>query len=80
MTYDYSDIFPLEYHRFENMLVPIPKNWHQMLVDQYGDYMVYPPEDKRYHINFIYADLGNGRKFVIDPIKGSLGASDNQTN
>ena len=25
------------------------------------------------HINFIYADLGNGKKYVVDPMPGSLG-------
>lgn len=39
----------------------------------YGDYMTFPPEAERYHINFIYADLGNGEKYIVDPMKGSLG-------
>lgn len=71
--YDLEDVFPLQRMPFENMMVPVPKNYDQMLRDMYGDYMQYPPENQRYHINFIYADLGNGKKYVIDPMKGSLG-------
>jgi hypothetical protein len=36
--------------------------------------MQLPPESERYHIQFIYMDFGDGRKYVIDPIPGSLGA------
>ena len=72
--YNYEDMFPLQVLQFEDMEIPVPKNYEQILTDMYGDYMQYPPESERYHINFIYADLGNGETFVIDPIPDSLGA------
>lgn len=71
--YDKDDIFPLQYAKFEDMEIPIPKNYDKILRDMYGDYMQFPPENERYHINFIYADLGNGKKYVVDPMPGSLG-------
>ena len=72
-TYKYDDVFPLETAQFEEITVPIPRNWEQMLTDMYGDYMQLPPESERGHLDLVYCDLGNGKKFIIDPIKGSLG-------
>ena len=71
--YNYNDIFPLRTATFEEIEVPIPKNWEQMLIDMYGDYMQFPPESERGHLDLVYCDLGNGKKYIIDPIKGSLG-------
>lgn len=73
-TYDASEVFPLKTAKFEDMEVPIPGCWDKMLTDMYGDYMQFPPESERTHINFVYIDLGDGRKYVIDPVPGSLGA------
>lgn len=73
--FDESDIFPLGEVKFEDMMIPVPKDYLKFLTKAYGPtYMEFPPEEDRYHINFIYADLGNGKKYVIDPIPGSLGA------
>ena len=74
--YRYDEVFPLEKMVFEDAEFPVPKCWEKMLIDMYGDYMQLPPEDKRTHIDFIYIDLGDGRKFVLDPIPGSLGAEE----
>ena len=71
--YKYDDVFPLETAQFEEIMVPIPHNWEQMLIDMYGDYMQFPPESERGHLDLVYCDLGNGKKHIIDPIKGSLG-------
>lgn len=69
-----KDIFPIGYTEFEDMLIPIPNNYKELLELNYGKtYMEYPPESKRYHISFIFADLGDGKIFNIDPIPGSLG-------
>lgn len=68
-----EDYFPLVMMKFEDMEVPVPRNYDKMLRKWYGDYMQFPPEDQRYHIQFIYVDLGNGQKYIVDPIKGSLG-------
>ena len=62
-TYDYGipfhifykekDVFPLAEHIFEDMILPIPGNSHQMLQTQYGDYMQMPDLDsiKGGHVN-----------------------------
>lgn len=71
--YLYDDVFPLTEAPFEDINVPIPKNWEQMLKDMYGDYMAFPPESERGHLDLVYCDLGNGTVFIVDPIKGSLG-------
>lgn len=71
--YEEEDIFPLAEMPYEDMIVPVPRNYHKMLTDMYGDYMKFPPETERYHLNFIYCDLGDGQVFVIDPVKNSLG-------
>ncbi len=73
--FEEEDIYPLAEIKFEDLMIPVPKNYLKFLTKAYGDtYMEFPPEEDRYHINFIYADLGNGKKYVIDPIPGSLGA------
>ena len=69
-----KDIFPLQFTDFEDMMLPIPNNYRELLELNYGDtYMQFPPENERYHINFIFADLGNGRILNIDSVPGSLG-------
>lgn len=72
-TYNYDDVFPLQTAQFEEITVPIPKNWEQNLIDMYGDYMEFPPEEERGHLDLVYCDLGNGSVHIIDPIRGSLG-------
>lgn len=72
-VYNTEDVFPLQKMKYEDMEIPVPKNYKQMLTDMYGDYMQFPPEEDRIHIHFIYADLDDGDIYVIDPIPGSLG-------
>lgn len=78
-TYDYDEVFPLIEGEYEGMTVPMPRSYDKMLRDWYGDYMEFPPEDERYHLDFVYVDLGDGRKYVIDPIKGSIGENQAKT-
>ena len=33
--------------KFENMVVPVPKEAEKLLTSIYGDYMILPPEEKR---------------------------------
>lgn len=54
------------------MTVPVPKNYDQILRDYYGDYMEFPPENERYHLNLIYLKI-NDDEYIINPMKGSLG-------
>ena len=46
------------YAKFENLQVPIPKNYDVVLTRIYGKYMDFPPEDKRgkWHNDAIYFD------------------------
>lgn len=74
LCFEKDEMFPLIKTKFEDFEIPIPKNYQDFLTAAYGDYMQYPPESERFHIHFIYADLGNGTVFNIEPIAGSLGA------
>ena len=70
-----EDIFPLGRLPFEDMMVPVPHHTDVCLAKDFGaDYMVPPPENNRTHIDFVYADLADGRVLIVDPIPGSLGA------
>lgn len=77
--YEYDEVFPLQEAPFEDMMVPIPKNYDQMLKNMYGNYMDFPPENERGHIDFTYVDLGDDRTYVIDPIPGALGCEEEKT-
>lgn len=61
--YEALDFFPLVSGTFEDMTVPMPKCWDRCLRDMYGDYMQYPPEAERQHLNFAFIDLGDGRQY-----------------
>ncbi len=71
--YEYDEVFPLQTAVFEGMEVPIPKCWDKMLTDMYGNYMQFPPEEERYHLDLIYVLLDGNREYIIDKVKGSLG-------
>lgn len=71
--FEYDEVFPLIEGEFEGVKVMMPKNWDSMLTNMYGEYMKFPPESERNHINSIYVDLGDGNKYIVDPIPGSLG-------
>lgn len=43
----YSDIFPLKKHKFENIEVSIPNNYHYIQTELYGDYMQLPSLEHR---------------------------------
>lgn len=43
----YDDLFPLKKHKFEDIEVPIPNNYHYMLSNLYGNYMEMPPIENR---------------------------------
>ncbi len=48
-TYKYSDIYPVQYVKFEDTELPIVNNPHNYLVGKYGNsYMEFPPVNKRY--------------------------------
>lgn len=54
-------ILPLTQKSFEGIDVNIPGNYHDYLTQMYGDYMQFPPIEKRIsHHNHAYVDL-NGR-------------------
>ena len=43
----YDDIFNTEQHQFENTEVPVGVGYDRCLTIQFGDYMQFPPENKR---------------------------------
>ena len=48
-----TDIFLLNYKLFEGKEMPMPNNWDMYLRSLYGDYMKYPPVEKRFgHIPY----------------------------
>ena len=74
-TYKIPNLFPIGTMPFEDMMIPVPNNIHEILAKDYGDdYMQPPSAENRFHVNFIYADLANGTVLNIDSIPGSLGA------
>ncbi len=58
--YDTDTLFPTTMLPFEDMVVPVPHNSHQYLIDQYGDYMTLPPETERHSHIPLVLDFGNG--------------------
>ena len=77
-TYQFleSDFFPLKTVMFEDMEAPIPNNYDKILRASYQEYMEYPPEEDRYHIPFIYIDLGEGKPYRRETLPGSLSEKD----
>ena len=47
VTVDKSCCDQVEDSDFEDTRLMIPKGWHQILTEVYGNYMEMPPEDKR---------------------------------
>lgn len=49
-----EDLYPVASLPFEQMLMPVPKNYHAYLSAQFGDYSILPPEGKRYgHLPYL---------------------------
>jgi len=47
--YRVKDIFPTKKHSFENIKINIPVDYDKVLTEQFGDYMVLPPIEKRHN-------------------------------
>lgn len=47
LYYDDAEIFPLGTLEFCGKQFPVPKNFHKVLTEVYGDYMLLPPPDER---------------------------------
>lgn len=54
-----NDIYPLVAVKFENTMIPVPKNWDQVLKNEYGDYMKLPAPNQRYTHSPKYLDFGD---------------------
>ena len=61
----YDEMFPVVYIDFEDMKVPINKNYHEILTRMYGDYMAMPPMEKRWNAAPVVLDFGDGKGNVI---------------
>lgn len=44
---NFDDLYPLNFFKFENVSLPIPKNYDKLLTQLYGDYMEPPDESNR---------------------------------
>ncbi|WP_406534311.1 phosphorylcholine transferase LicD [Methanobrevibacter sp.] len=58
LIYDKSDFKEVEKVQFEDIYVNVPKNYDKILTELYGDYMVLPPEEKRYNHPIDFIDFG----------------------
>lgn len=72
--YGEKEIFPKKWFAetiivpFEDFEIHIPKEYHKLLTQLYGDYMQLPPEEKRVsHHSHYFLDLN--RRWTIDEIK-----------
>lgn len=61
----YNEMFPVVYLKFEDMEVPMIKNYHEIMTKMYGDYMAMPPMDKRWNAAPVVLDFGDGKGNVI---------------
>lgn len=64
-----EEMFPVVYVPFEDMQIPIQKNYHEMLTAIYGDYMQLPPMEKRVNHTPAILDFGDGEGNVIEKNK-----------
>lgn len=61
----YDEMFPVVYLPFEDMEVPMIKNYHEIMTKLYGDYMAMPPEEKRWNAAPVVLDFGDGNGNVM---------------
>lgn len=61
----YDEMFPVVYLPFEDMQVPMQKNYHEIMTRLYGDYMAMPPLEKRWNAAPIILDLGDGKGNIM---------------
>lgn len=66
----YEEMFPVIYLPFEDMQVPMIKNYDVILTRLYGDYMAMPPIEKRWNAAPVVLDFGDGKGNVM--AKGSV--------
>ena len=63
-----DDLKEITYVPFENIMVPIPKEYDKFLTTRYGNYMQFPPESERgkWHENVIRFDPETPYKIFIE--------------
>lgn len=54
-----DELYPLRPHKFENIIVKIPNDYHAYLLRQYGNYMEFPPIKDQVGHKPYYFDLGS---------------------
>ena len=57
-TINYKDLFPTVLLDFEDIKLSFPNNMHQLMTDQYGDYITLPPMEQRKNHYPIELDFG----------------------
>lgn len=58
LIYEKNDFKEVAKVEFEDIYVNVPKNYDKILTELYGDYMLLPPEEKRYNHPIDFIDFG----------------------
>ena len=61
----YEEMFPVVYLPFEDMQVPMIKNYDEVMTKLYGDYMSIPPIEKRWNAAPLVLDFGDGNGNIM---------------
>ena len=61
----YDEMFPVVYLPFEDMQVPMIKNYDEVMTKLYGDYMSIPPIEKRWNAAPVVLDFGDGNGNIM---------------
>ena len=61
----YEEMFPVVYLPFEDMQVPMIKNYDEIMTKLYGDYMAMPPKEKRWNAAPVVLDFGDSKGNVM---------------
>lgn len=61
----YQEMFPVVYLPFEDIQVPMIKNYDKIMTKSYGDYMAMPPMDQRWNGAPMVLDFGDGKGNVM---------------
>ena len=69
IIFEYDKMFPVVPMKFEDIIVPLPKNWDEMLSYLFDDYMQLPPEEKRINHPPAVFDFGDGINVIENEVE-----------